>query len=101
MAAQITIDSEQVMAIASQIENDNKLLQQLLNDSKASVDALATVWTGAASDETRTSYETFAGKFFQTYYDMLEQYVKFLRMNVAEQYTEVETSNTQLTDAFK
>lgn len=98
---QITLDSEQVLAIASQIENDNQQLQQLLNDSKASIDSLSSYWTGAAADETRTSYESFANKYFQTYYDILEQYVKFLRNNVAAQYEQTEQVNKQLADAFK
>jgi WXG100 family type VII secretion target len=101
MATQITIDSEQVLAIATQIENDNQQLQQLLNDSKAAVDSLSYYWTGKASDETRASYESFAGKYFQTYYDVLDQYVKFLRNNVAAQYEQTEQVNTQLADAFK
>ncbi len=101
MATQITIDSEQVLAIASQIESDNQQLQQLLNDSKATVDSLSSYWTGAASDETRFSYESFANKYFQTYYDVLNQYVKFLRNNVAAQYEQTEQVNTQLADAFK
>lgn len=101
MATQITIDSEQVLAIASQIEGDNQQLKQLLDDSKSSVDALSSYWTGKASDETRASYESFAGKFFQTYYDVLDQYVKFLRNNVAAQYEQTEQVNTQLADAFK
>ena len=98
---QITIDSEQVLAIASQIESDNGQLQQLLNDSKSTVDSLSSYWTGKASDETRTSYESFASRFFQTYYDVLDQYVKFLRNNVAAQYEQTEQVNTQLADAFK
>lgn len=97
----ITLDTEQVLAIASQMENDNKQLQQLLNDSKSSVDSLSSYWSGKAADETRSSYEAFANKFFQTYYDILEQYVKFLRRNVAEQYEQTEGVNTQLADAFK
>ena len=97
----ITLDSEQVLGIASQIENNNKQLDQLLKDSKATVDSLSSYWSGKASDETRTSYDSFANKFFQTYYDVLEQYVKFLRVNVAEQYTQTEQVNTQLADAFK
>ncbi|MDR1329238.1 MAG: WXG100 family type VII secretion target [Oscillospiraceae bacterium] len=101
MATQITIDSEQVLAIATQIENDNQQLQQLLNDSKAAIDSLSSYWTGKASDETRASYESFAGKYFQTYYDVLDQYVKFLRNNVAAQYEQTEQVNTQLADAFK
>ena len=98
---QITLDSDQVMAIASQLENDNHELQQLLNDSKATVDSLASYWSGQAAEETRSAYETFAGKFFQTYYDVLDQYVKFLRNNVAAQYEQTEQVNTRLSDAFK
>ena len=101
MSTQITIDSEQVLAIATQIESDNQQLQQLLNDSKATIDNLSSVWTGKAADETRASYDEFAGKFFQTYYDILEQYVKFLRSNVSAQYEQTEQRNTQLADAFK
>jgi len=101
MATQITIDSEQVLGIASQIENDNQQLQQLLDDSKAAVDSLSSYWTGNAADETRASYDSFAGKFFQTYFDVLNQYVKFLRNNVAAQYEQTEQVNTQLADAFK
>lgn len=101
MATQITIDSEQVLGIASQIENDNKQLQQLLTESKATVDNLSSYWTGKAADETRASYDSFAGKFFQTYYDVLDQYVKFLRTNVSAQYEQTEQVNTQLADAFR
>lgn len=101
MASQITIDSEQVLAIASQIESDNQQLEQLLNDSKASIDSLSSYWTGKAAEETRASYESFANKFFQNYYDILNQYVKFLRTNVATQYEQTEQVNTQLADAFK
>ena len=101
MATRITLDSEQVLSIASQIESDNQQLQQLLNDSKATLDNLAATWTGQAAETTISSYETFAGKYFQTYYDVLEQYVKFLRTNVAEQYTETENLNVQLGDQFK
>lgn len=101
MSTRITIDSEQVLGIATQIESDNQQLQQLLEDSKATLNNLASTWTGGAAEQTRSSYETFAGKYFQAYFDVLEQYVKFLRTNVAEQYTEVENLNTQLGDAFK
>lgn len=101
MATRITLDSEQVLAIATQIENDNIQLQELLNESKAKLDSLASTWTGQAAEETRTSYEGFASKYFQTYYDVLDQYVKFLRTNVADQYSQAEQLNVKLADAFK
>jgi len=95
------IDSEQVLGIATQIESDNHQLHELLNDSKATINSLSSYWTGMASDETRASYDSFASKFFQSYYDVLDQYVKFLRNNVAAQYEQTEQVNTQLADAFK
>ncbi len=97
----ITLDSEQVLAIASQLESDNQQLQELLNQSKSTVDNLSSIWTGQAAEETRSAYESFASKFFQTYYDVLDQYVKFLRTSVADQYSQAEQINTQLADAFK
>ena len=99
--AQITLDTEQVMAIASQIESDNNKLKELLENTKSAINALSSTWTGQAADETRSSYEGFANKFFQQYYDILDQYVKFLRTNVSEQYTETENVNIKLADAFK
>lgn len=98
---QITLDSEQVLAIASQIETDNGKLQTLLNESKAAIDTACQNWQGKASEDTRAAYESFATQYFQKYYDILDQYVKFLRSNVAEQYSQAEQLNTQLADAFK
>lgn len=101
MSTSITLNSDEVLAIASQIESDNQQLQQLLEDSKAALTKLSSTWTGPAAEQTLSSYETFAGKYFQSYYDVLNQYVKFLRTNVADQYVETENVNVQLGDAFK
>lgn len=97
----IVLDSEQVLSIATQIETDNNELQQLLNESKATIDNLSSVWTGKAAEDTRAAYDSFATGYFQTYHDVLAQYVKFLRANVAEQYSQTEMTNSQLADAFK
>lgn len=101
MSSRITLNSEQVLGIASQIESDNQTLQRLLIDSKNTLDNLSSQWTGSAADQTRAAYDSFATRYFQTYFDILEQYVKFLRTNVADQYVQTETSNTRLADAFK
>ncbi len=99
--SQITLDTEQVLAIATQLSGDNDHLQQLLNDSKSTVDSLSSYWTGQAAEQTRDKYNEFAGKYFQTFHDVLDQYVKFLQRNVAEDYTSTENVNVQLADAFK
>ena len=98
---QMVLNTESVLNIATQIENDNSQLRDLLNNSKSTVDSLSSYWLGTASEQTREAYESFASKFFQVYYDILDQYVKFLRTNVAEQYNQTEQVNTQLADAFR
>lgn len=101
MTTGIKLNSEQVLGIAQTMENKNNELQTLLNESKSTINALSSIWTGQAADQTRASYDEFSAKFFQQYHDVLEQYVTFLRRNVAEQYTQIETENTRLSDAFK
>ena len=97
----ITIDTNEVLAIAGRIESDNIELRNLLNDSKATIGRLTSTWQGKAAEETVSAYEQFSNRFFQQYQDILDQYVTFLRRNVAEQYQETENVNTQLSDAFK
>ena len=100
MATQITLDTEQVLAIASTLESDNQKLQQLLNDSKTTINNLSATYTGQAAEATRDSYNQFSGKFFQQYYDVLNQYVTFLRKNVSQDYSNTEVTNVKLADAF-
>jgi len=97
----ITIDTNEVLAIAGRIENDNLKLRELLDTSKARIDSLTSYWQGQAANATQEAYASFGGRFFQQYQDILQQYVQFLRRNVAEQYQETENVNTQLSDAFK
>ena len=94
---QITLDTEQVLSIATQIENDNNQLKELLENTKQTIDSFSTTWTGRAADETYASYTEFSNKYFQQYYDVLDQYAKFLRTNAAEQYAQTE----QTSKAFK
>ena len=98
--AQITLDSAQVLAIASSIEGDNNKLHELLEQSNQTIAGTTNIWTGKAADATRSAYKTHADKFFQTYFEVLEQYVKFLRTNVSAQYEETENANANLSEMF-
>ena len=53
------------------------------------------------AQSTISAYDTFATNYFQTYYDIIDAYVKFLRQNVSTDYQATETANTNLADAFK
>lgn len=101
MAGQIKVNTDQVAQIASNIEGLNKKLNEQLTLSQTTIKNLANTWEGEASNATVSSYNDFAAKYFQNYYDIIDNYVKFLRTNVDKGYFDTETSNTSLADAFK
>ncbi len=99
--AKITVNTDQVSEIASNIESLNKKLTDELNTSRDLFNALGNSWSGEAFEASKSAYNEFATKFFQTYYDVIDNYVKFLRNNVSQGYFDVETVNTNLSEAFK
>ena len=100
MAGEIRVNTDQVAQIADTIENLNNQLDEVLRESQQTVRDLSTTWDGEASQETIAAFNTFASKYFDDFYDVIQQYVQFLRVNVESGYFETETANTQLADAF-
>ncbi len=101
MAGQIRVSTAQVAEIATTIESLNKRLQEKLEESQSTIKGLASTWEGEAATATIEVYDSFAAKYFQNYYDVIDNYVKFLRQNVEQGYFETETANTNIADAFK
>lgn len=99
--ARIQINTDQVSEIAGAIETLNKKLTDELNASRDLFTTLGNSWSGEAYESSKSAYNEFATKYFQTYYDIIDNYVKFLRTNVSRGYFDVETTNTSLSDAFK
>lgn len=97
----IQINTDQVSEIASVIESLNRKLSDELTASRDLFTTLGNSWGGEAYEASKASFNEFATKYFQTYYDIIDNYVKFLRTNVSQGYFDVETANTSLSDAFK
>lgn len=97
----IKVNTDQVTQIASEIDSLNKQLLDELEKCKSTLNNLANVWTGEASNATREAFNSFANTYFQNYHDIIDQYVKFLKENVAQGYFETESSNVSLADSFK
>ncbi|NLD79456.1 MAG: WXG100 family type VII secretion target [Mollicutes bacterium] len=101
MAGQIRVNTDQVAQIATEIDGLNKKLDEELKLSQTTIQSLSSTWEGEASEATKAAFDSFAAKFFQSYFDIIDGYVKFLRTNVDAGYFETETSNVSLSDAFK
>lgn len=101
MAGHIRVDTDQVAQIASTIESLNQKLFTELQETAKLVASLADTWQGQASQATIDAYKEFEAKYFQTYYDIIDNYVKFLRVQIDQGYFQTESTNTGLADAFK
>lgn len=101
MAGHIKVNTAIVADTAATIERLNQQLRDELQNSEDTIKSLDSTWEGEAAQATIQSYEQFARKYFDTYHEILDNYAKFLRMNVDQGYFETETHNTNLADAFK
>ena len=97
----ITVNTDQVEQIASDLEGLNLRLSETLTTSKQTIDNLANIWQGEAANATIDAFKEFSAKYFKSYEDIITQYVKFLRTNIANGYFDTETANIGLADAFK
>lgn len=98
---QIRVNTAQVGQIATSLEALNRRLDTELRESQTIIRRLLTHWDSPASQATISAYDSFAAKYFQNYYDIINQYVVFLRTNVDAGYFETEGANVNISEAFK
>ena len=101
MSDLIKVDTGRVLEIANNLDNLNQDLQTNLKDIQTTINNLSSSWTGNAANATKEAIDSFAKDYFQNYYDLVNQYVEFLRKNVVQGYEETENANTSLADSFK
>ena len=101
MADLIKIDTAQVLEIANKLSGLNDELQTNLKEAQSTITNLETIWQGEAATATIDAVNSFAADYFQNYYDLINQYVEFLKKNVAQGYEETENVNKTLAESFK
>lgn len=90
----LKIDTQTIRSTAATIFAQNEALFETLIASQTTVQSLGSVWTGAASEATISAYDTFAAKYFESYREMLDQYVKFLTNIAGAGYEQTEQQVT-------
>lgn len=101
MAGEIRITTEEVELSAATIESLNNKLNDKLLEAQNAVRALGATWQGEAYDSTMASFNNFANKYFESYKELVANYVKFLREKVAQGYFQIEIKNDSLANQFK
>ena len=94
------IDTDQIGATAQEIKTLNEDIKTLLEKTKTTVSSLENSWKGEAATSSIEAYRTFSEKYFQSYYDVINQYVVFLDKNVKEGYQETERANINISKRY-
>ena len=101
MAGEIRINTDEVAMAATSIEEINKKLNEKLLEGQSAVKALTSTWEGEAAQQTISTFDAFAGKYFESYKEMIDSYVVFLREKVEQGYFVTETKNAEIASQFK
>lgn len=96
----ISIDTRVIAEAATTMSRLNTELQDILKTTQSEVNALSGIWTGEASQSTIASYNAFSSKYFSTYRELIDNYVKFLNNAAVANYSEVDQKNKKLADEF-
>lgn len=85
---------------AAAIKAQNEAINQILMNSKSTVETLSSSWTGDAADRTISAYRTFADKYSAQYQEWLDAYTAFLNQ-AAEGHQEAETQAANNASAYE
>jgi uncharacterized protein YukE len=101
MADIIKVDTERVAATAKSVETYNNTIRDDFASVESAIKALNNVWDGSASTNAISAFYDIKSAFYGPRYDVVNQYVHFLRHQVDPSYTQAENANKSLADAFK
>ena len=92
------IDTGVIQSVAASIDHLNNELLDTLEQSRATVVGLNSIWTGQAAEATISAYTAFERKYSQHYQEKLAEYSCFLRSIASENYEDAERLGRKLGD---
>ena len=101
MTGSLKVDVQKVMAAATSISNANKNIHTSFGTLETSIRTLDSAWDGSASEQAISAFAKIKNDFEDSRQKVMNNYVTFLNKQVGEGYTQTESANTSLADAFK
>ncbi|CEG28523.1 WXG100 family type VII secretion target [Bacillus sp. B-jedd] len=101
MADIIKVDTARVSAAATVISKYNKKIRDDFSRVEYSIKALDREWVGKASTEAVRSFQELKDEYCDARYEVINNYVKFLKVQIDAGYEMVEKNNEYLADLFK
>jgi uncharacterized protein YukE len=101
MSEEIKVNAPQISNIADKLDGINKLIHNDYDQIVANAMArLNQTWGGRARDKAFDTFAKFKKTFAQSRYEVMNEYVTFLKVVVDPEYTEAEKVNVDLGSLF-
>ena len=101
MSDSIKVNTANVAAAANKIANYNTIIKKEFSSVEAAIKSLDSTWVGVASNNAISSFNGIKSAYCDARYDVLDNYVTFLRQQIDAGYTQTEKANKSLADALK
>lgn len=99
--AKLEINTDAVVTAAGNIKLYNTQMRDSFPDVQTAITRLDSSWDGSAATTVISKFNEIKAKFFDARYNVLDNYVNFLLLQVGEGYTQTEDTNVSLADQFK
>lgn len=101
MAGQIKVNTDKVALAATNIARYNQNIKDNFSEPENAIKMLDGFWDGVASENAKNAFYSIKSAYLNDRYNVVDNFVTFLRQQVDEGYTQTETANKSLSDAFK
>lgn len=101
MSGIIKVNTENVQYIATEMENKNKEIKDLIIDIENSVNSLNQECSGQGVTNLVSMFNKIKNNCIEIQYNIINDYVKVLQNPISKGYEETEIKNISLADAFK
>ena len=101
MASAMKVNTDAVVTVAKNIKRINDDIRNQFSDVESAIRRLDSSWDGSAATNAIGKFNSLKGAYCDNRYKVIENFVNFLLQQVGEGYTQTESANTSLADAFK
>ncbi len=97
----IIVNSDEVNKVADELDRGNKDLKKELDKTSEIMLNLQKSWDSSAYRESNKAFQKFYADYSESYNDIINAYIQFLRSNVSSGYVSTEKSNIDLASQYK
>ena len=101
MANRIEVDVNAVRSTAEKITTINKTIRSDFEEAEQAIRSLSAAWNSQAGDAVVRHFSSIKNAYYDRRFQVMADYSKFLQTQVSAGYTETESQNVSLADAFK